>query len=303
MPTRKGVVEAVDARLPYLMIAPAIALIVGLVAYPIVWAVRLSLFAIPTYNLEDRTFVGLAHYRALLTDPLFYDVLVNTLVFVFASVIGQLGIGLGLALLLEDGWLRDEFARVFRGIYILPWATTGVIVAFSWTFMFEPRVGLVNEALRLVGMSEPPSWFQSVQWAMIAVIVANVWRGTPFSLIFQTSGLQSIPRHLFEAAAVGGASRLQTIRYVTIPQLRPFIVVNLILITLFTVTVFDIIFVMTGGGPLRATEVLSIHMYRTTFELGAFGRGSALAVILFGLNIGLVGLYLFALGGTEDLHR
>jgi len=289
---RERLAEAVDRRLPYVFLAPVLLLVVGLVAYPALWAVKLSLYEVAIVALDAQRFVGLANYADVLSDPLFATVLGNTVVFVGASVAGQVGIGLGLALLLDRAPLGERLTGLYRLSFVLPWATTGVIVAFSWQFTFDPQVGAVNTVLRGVGVSDPPTWLDSVRWAMVAVVVANVWRGVPFSLIFQTSGLQSIPDRLYEAAGVGGASPLQTARHVVGPLLRPFVAMNLLLVTLFTVNVFDIIFVMTGGGPLHATEVLSLHMYVTAFDAGQFGRANAIAVVLFAVNLVIVGLYL-----------
>lgn len=276
--------EAVDRRLPYLFLVPALVLVGTFVLYPAVWAVKLSLYEVSLLDLDAQAYVGLGNYQWAFSDPEFYEVLRNTALFVGASVAGQLGVGLGLALLLDRSWLDERLTRFFRAAFVLPWATTGVIVAYSWQFMFHPRLGLVNGFLRWVGVGDPPTWLHSVEWALVAVVVANVWRGLPFSVIFQSSGLQSIPPRLYEAARVGGATPLQTVRHVTLPLLRPFLAMNLLLVTLFTVNVFDIVYVMTGGGPLNATEVLALHMYDTAFEVGRFGRANALAVVLFAVN-------------------
>lgn len=284
--------DALDRRAPYVMLAPALLLLVAFFVYPVLWAFKLSLFEVSMHDLDAQTFVGLENYRTVLSDPLFSRVVWNTAAFVGASVVGQAGLGTLLAVVLDGSWPGRRLTEAFRAAYILPWATTGVIVAYSWTFMFDPRLGLVNATIRAFGVSDPPAWLQSVEWALVAVVVANVWRGVPFSLIFQTSGLRSVDRSLYDAAAVGGASRLQAVRHVTLPLLKPFVAMNLVLITLFTVNVFDLIFVMTGGGPLESTTVLSLHMYQTAFDLGRFGRANALAVILFVVNLSMVGLYL-----------
>lgn len=284
--------ERIDQNLPYLLVAPATILVVGLLVYPMASALRLSLFRVPITDVGAGTFVGLTNYRAVIADPVFAEVLANTVIFVGASVIGQVAIGLGLALALHGEWLPDVSTGMFRATFLLPWATTGVIVAYSWQFVFDGRLGLLNGGLRWLGVANPPAWLSSIQWAMAAVIVANVWRGVPFSLVFQTSGLESIRPNLYEAAAVGGASRIQTLRHVTLPLVAPFIAMNVILVILFTVNVFDIVFVMTGGGPLGTTEILSLYMYETAFELGRFGRANAVAVILLTLNLAMVGIYL-----------
>ena len=295
--------EAIDRRLPYLMLAPALALVVGVVAYPVLWAIKLSLYEVSVFALDSGAFVGLANYRSIFADPRFLEVVRNTAVFVAASVVGQFALGFGLAVALDGGRIGDRLAGVFRTTYVLPWAVTGVIVGYSWQFVFEPRVGLLNGSLRLLGVAAPPDWLGSVGWAMVAVVVANVWQGTPFSFVFLSSALQSVDDRLYEAAAVGGASRLQAIRHVTLPNLRPFVVMNLLLITLFTVNVFDVIFVMTGGGPLGSTEVLSLYMYETAFETGRFGLASALAVVLFAANAVAVGGYLVVLVRSRVIAR
>lgn len=289
-------VDVADRYAPYVLLAPAVGLLVAFLVYPVALALQLSLFEVRLVDLGEQTFVGLGNYAALLGSSTFHRVMWNTLAFVGASVLGQAGIGLLLAILLDGRWTGRRLTAAFRTTFLLPWATTGVIVAYSWMFMFDPRLGLVNAGLRAAGVASPPAWLGSVEWAMVALVVANVWRGVPFSLIFQTSGLQSIDRSLYDAAAVGGASRLATVRHVTLPLLRPFVLMNLVLVTLFTVNVFDLILVMTGGGPLESTTVLSLHMYETAFDLGRFGRANALAAVLFAINLATVAAYLAVLG-------
>lgn len=301
--TTERLYEAVDRRLPYLFVLPAVSLVVGLVVYPVVRALRLSLYEVRLVSLDTRAFVGLSNYADVFSDPVFGRVLANTAVFVGASVVGQVAVGLALALLLDRAWFEESVARWYRLAFVLPWATTGVVVAYSWQFTFHPQVGLVNTALRALGVANPPAWLDSIRWAMIAVVIATVWRGIPFSLILQTSGLRSIPTRLYEAADVGGADTLQTVRHVTLPLLGPFIVLNLVLVTLFTLNVFDIVYVMTGGGPLRTTEILSLYMYDTAFEAGAFGRANAVAVVLFAINVAIVAFTLYSFGASAGGRR
>lgn len=281
-----------DRWLPYLLVAPALALVVGLVAYPLVWAFVWSLSRVSIFELGSGTFVGLGNYRALMADPRFAHVVTNTATFVLASVVGQVGLGVVLALLLERSWLPRRLVRTLRASFVLPWAVSGVVVAYSWQFVYDARVGLLAELLRLGGVSTAPAWLSSVEWAMVAVIVANVWQGTPFSFVFLTSALAGVPRRLTEAATVGGASRWGTFRHATWPHLRPFLAMNLLLVTVFTVNTFELIYVLTAGGPLDATNVLAVHTYVTAFELGQFGRAAALTVILFGVNAVVVAGYL-----------
>jgi multiple sugar transport system permease protein len=293
--TRQRLLAAFDRHLPALMLVPAALLVVGTVAYPLAWAFHLSLHRMSIFELGAGTYVGLNNYRALLAEPRFGRVVANTAVFVAASVAGQFGLGLGLSLLLDREWLSGRLARSLRATYLLPWAVAGVVVAYSWQFVYDPRVGLLAGLLGTVGV-ESPAWLSNVELAMVAVVVANVWQGTPFSLVFMTSALRSVPGRLREAAAVGGATRSQALRHVTLPHLRPFVAMNLLLITVFTVNTFDLIYVMTGGGPLDATEVLAVYTYDVAFDLGRFGLAAALAVVLFAVNAVAVAGYLFVLG-------
>lgn len=282
----------VDRWFPVLLVAPALLLVAGLVAYPLAWAFVWSLSRVSVFQLDGGTFVGLGNYRALAADPRFGHVLVNTAAFVLASVVGQVGLGLGLAVALDRSWLPRRLARTLRTSFIVPWAVSGVVVAYSWRFVYDPRVGLLAGLLRLAGVMTVPAWLSSVEWALAAIVVANVWQGTPFSFVFLTSALTGVPRRLGEAAAVGGASRWRTFRHATWPHLRPFLAMNLFLVAVFTVNAFELIYVLTGGGPLDATTVLAVHTYETAFELGQFGRAAALTVVLFGVNAVLVAGYL-----------
>lgn len=292
---RQRLLAALDRRLPYLMLVPAGLLVAGTVAYPLAWAVQLSFYEVSIFELGAGTFVGLDNYRALLADPRFGRVLANTAIFVAASVVGQFGLGLALSLLLDREWPSGRLAAALRATYLLPWAVAGVVVAYSWQFVYDPRVGLLAGLLGRVGVASP-AWLSNVELAMVAVVVANVWQGTPFSLVFMTSALRSVPGRLAEAASVGGATPWATFRYVTLPYLRPFVAMNLLLITVFTVNAFDLIYVMTGGGPLDATEVLAVYTYEVAFDLGRFGLAAALAVVLFAVNAVAVAGYLFVLG-------
>lgn len=280
-----------DRWLPALLLTPAVGLVALLVAYPLAWTSWLSVHAV-TGAFETGQWVGLDHYRALAGDPEIWRATRNTLVFVGASVLGQVGLGLGLAAVLDRATLPERLRGTFRAVYLVPWATTGVVVAYSWQFVYAPRVGLLNGALRALGWAQPPAWLQQVEWAMAALVVANVWRGAPFAMAFLGSGLARIPSSQYEAAAVGGAGRLDVWRHVVWPGVRPFVVVVLVLAAVFTVGVFDLVFVMTGGGPLGTTEVLSLTLYEATFEEGALGRGLALAMVLVGANLAIAWLAL-----------
>ena len=215
-----------------------------------------------------------------------------TLIFVFFSVILQVGFGLALALLLHLKWLKAKI--FFRNVFLLPWVTAGVVCGFSWKFLFNQTVGVLNFLLTLVGIA-PQAWLSDPRLVLPSIIFANIWKGTTYSLLIQLAGLQSIPDELYEVALVDGASKLQSLRYITIPMLVPFLFINLVTETGDTFHVFDRIYAMTGGGPLHSTELLSIFMYRNAFVYGNLGVGAAVAVfeLMVGLAFALAYIFIF----------
>lgn len=164
-------------------------------------------------------------------------------------------IGLELAVLLNIPWLKGR--NIFRNVYMMPWITAGIIVGYTWSFLFEPRAGILNYLLSMVNLPSQ-SWAADLKLALPSIIIANVWRGVPYSLILQTAGLQSINTELYDAAVVDGANPVQILTRITIPLIREFILLNFILDTGLTFHVFDTIFAMTIGGPLHRTETFSI---------------------------------------------
>jgi multiple sugar transport system permease protein len=165
------------------------------------------------------------------------------------------------------------------------------MVGYTWSFLFEPRAGILNYVLSLASLPSQ-SWTADPKLALPAIIVANIWRGVPYAIILQTAGLQSINTELYDAARVDGASSLQMVTRIIIPLIKPFILLNLILDTGTTFHVFDTIFAMTGGGPLHRTETFSIFMYYRAFKFGEIGRGSAIGMLLLIISIGLAIIYM-----------
>jgi len=274
----------------YLFITPLYICVILFLIYPMLDTIVSAFFDIRLVNIAKRTFVGFKNFQTIFSqqNPNFVtDIMRITLVFVFFSVILQVGFGLGLALLLHLKWLKLKI--FFRNVFLLPWVTAGVVCGFSWKFLFNQAVGVLNYLLILVNIP-PQAWLSDPRLVLPAIIFANIWKGTTYSLLIQLAGLQSIPDELYEVALVDGASKLQSLRYITIPMLVPFLFINLVTETGDTFHVFDRIYAMTGGGPLHSTELLSIFMYRNAFIYGDLGVGAAAAV--FELLVGL----LFALG-------
>ncbi len=253
----------------------------------------MSLHEVRLASLNRQTFVGLKNYLKIFTfqgPGFFTQVLPATFYFVVGSMAGQLGFGLAMALLVNQEWVRGK--GIFRAIFILPWVTSAIVIAISWRFMYEPRLGVLNHLLVLSGVTNLPSWLNDLNLVMPCLIVANVWHGTAFSFTLQTAGLQSIPYELYEAATVDGAGAGQKFRFITFPLIRPFLMINLVLISMYTVNFFDLIYAMTNGGPLYKTEVIAVFLYHQAFEYGHMGTGAAVAVLILIINLLLTVLYM-----------
>jgi ABC-type sugar transport system permease subunit len=235
-------------------------------------------------------FVGLANYLQAAQDPLFRQVFGQTLYFVIASLALELAIGLGLALLLH----RSFYGRnMVRGLILLPWMLSPVVAAFSWAWLLNDAYGLVNYLLVQGGLIQTPrSWLGTVGLAMPAVILVDVWRETPFVTVVLLAGLQSIPSEVREAARVDGASAIRAFLHVTLPLLRPSILVALLMRTMMAVRLFELVFVMTKGGPASSTEVLATYTYREAFLNFNMGYASSLAVVILLVSLAMSLVYI-----------
>lgn len=276
----------------YAFLLPLLAIYLMLMVYPLVRGVVWSMQDFSLAELaggQEIEFVWFENYVRLLNDTTFWrKVLPNTVYFVVGSVAVQIVCGIALAIILNQPFIMGQ--RFIRSLILLPWVTANVVVAYSWVFIYDSRVGLANQFLIQLGL-DPVSWLTNRSLVMPAIILANVWRGTAFAMLIHTSGLQSISEDLYEAASIDGAGNWQMIRNITLPLLRPFTLLNLLYATMATLNVFDLIFVMTGGGPLNNSSVASLYMYDQSFIQGRFGYGAAISVVLLIINIVVTILY------------
>jgi len=268
-----------DAWVGYLFVLPLVVLVLALVGYPLVSAVYVSLTE--KYVGYAPRFVGLKNYADLTRDAVFHKVVWNSAVFTVVSVAVKLVIGLGMALSLHRALAAR---RLVRGILLLPWVVPTVITALAWHWMFDALRGFINVTLQGLGlMGAPIAWLGQPATAMLAVITVNIWRGFPFFGVSLLAGLQAIPRELYEAAAVDGASPLQCFLRVTLPGLRPVIFVTTLISTIFTLNDFNIVYVMTRGGPGIATHVLATYTYEVGFQALRWGKAVAVSMYLMPL--------------------
>ena len=249
---------------------------------PIVFSLGLAFMSWDGAN--QISWVGLDNFRGLLEDDTFNIALKNTLWYVGGTVPLTMVCSLGLAVLLNQP-IRGR--NIFRTIYFFPYVGSLVAVAVVWNMLFFPSAGPVNELLRTLGVENPPRWSASVEWAMPTVVMASVWRGMGYYMVIYLAALQGIPSILYEAAEIDGANAWQKFRYITVPMLTPATFFISIMLTISSFKVFDLILVMTNGGPGRATNVLVIHTYNTAFRQFKFGYSSAIAMVLFALVMGI----------------
>ena len=245
---------------------------------PMVFSLGLALTSWDGAN--QVSWVGLQNFKDLLDDSTFRISLENTLWYVGGTVPLTMVCALGLAVLLNQP-IRGR--NLFRTIYFFPYVASLVAVAVVWNMLFFPSAGPVNEFLRALGVANPPRWSASVDWAMPTVIMASIWRNMGYYMIIYLAALQGIPSILYEAAAIDGANAWQKFRYVTVPMLTPATFFISIMLTITSFKVFDLILVMTNGGPGRATNVLVMHTYNTAFRQFKFGYSSAIAMVLFAM--------------------
>ncbi len=268
-----------DELLAYSFLWPSLLILVALLIYPLIDVVRLSFY---DSNLQRETFVGLGNYQALLNDPLFWSAFLNTVLFTAGSVILHLVIGLGLALLLNAP-INYGFRTFARGVLIVPWLLAPTVAGMIWVLMLAP-FGIVNGFLTTLGILDPNapiSWLGDTSTALGSVTAMNVWRAFPFFMVMLLAGLQAVPQHLYEAAEIDGASMLRQFWHITLPQLRSVITTIVLLDSIWTFRAFDPVYVMTGGGPAHASEVLATAIYFDGFQKLKFGYASAEAIVMF----------------------
>ncbi|OAA29476.1 sugar ABC transporter permease [Kosmotoga arenicorallina S304] len=264
----------------FIMIIPAFVLLILFVYFPIV---KGGVVAFQNYNLFDLTnvhFIGLDNFKAVITDRNFnfWRICLNTVLWIFVSLFFQFVLGFGLALL-----MRKPFKG--RGIYsalvFYPWAVSGFAIGLVWAWMFNGQFGMINDLLMRLGIINNNIGFLSdPKFAMMSVIIANVWYGVPFFAIMLLAALQSVPKELYEAAEIDGATKLRQLFDVTIPYIKPTIISTTLLRTMWIMNFPEIIYGMTGGGPANSTNILATLMINKIYKFYDYGQGAAIGFII-----------------------
>ena len=274
-------------KIHYLFILPALIYIIIFGVYPTVHNIILSLkdVSLITYIRGSSQFVGLSNYIKVLQDPVFHRTLINTIIFTALSIFFQMLIGFLLALLFHHDF---PLKGLLQSLIMIPWVIPIIVSGSFFKWLFSDN-GMLNNFLASLGMiREPIRWITSESLAIFSLTLANIWLGIPFNFILLYTGIQEIPEELYESAEIDGASGFQKVLYITLPLLKPVIVTTLTLGCIFTIKVFDLVWIVTKGGPGDASHLFSSLSYSLAFDRFQFGESAAVLIIMLLIVIGLV---------------
>ncbi|MBF4571809.1 sugar ABC transporter permease [Herbiconiux sp. VKM Ac-1786] len=285
-----------DRFVPVAMLAPITVVSAVVIGFPILFVIAESFFDVNPSRHAGWEFAGLENYFAIAQDAEIGPVLLNSAVWTFGSVALQFVLAFAAALVVREA-LQGRAWAWLRAAYIIPWATPIIVGAMAWRWLYQPQFGLVNSVLQQIGLGDfAHAWLSDPATALGAVMVTNVWRGFPFIMVMLLSGMAAIPEEVYEAAKVDGAGAMQRVFWITLPMLRPVILLSTLMSLIWTFNNFGLIYVMTGGGPDGASDILTTFVYKNAFERFDFGYASALSVFLFVIVSAGSLLYVRALG-------
>lgn len=274
-------------------LAPLIAYLLIFYAYPLYRNIELSLhdYTARAFVLGNAEFVGPANYVDVISSDRFLLALGNTAVFTFVSIAAQYTIGLGLAVFFRNNF---RLSGVLRALFLVPWLLPLIVSGSTWSWLLNSDHGIVNSVLEAFGIGQI-NWLTSPDWALVSVVIANIWLGVPFNLVILYSGLKNIPDNLYEAAAIDGAGAWQQFWRVTFPLLRPVSAITLLLGFIYTLKVVDVVWIMTTGGPGDASTTLAVWSYREAFGTGQpdFSPAATIGNLLIVIALAFGGLYLY----------
>ena len=275
--------ERSDAKLAAVLITPTLLLVIGVVAYPLIYSFVMSFGDVEFANIKDYDFVGVSQYVKTFTDPEFIDAIQVSAKFVFFTVLVKLVLGTLIAVMLKEKFVGRSIARA---LIIIPWATPFVVVGLMWKWMLHSKVGVINFFLQRLGIIQDYIPFLSSRtFAMPFVIVADVWQGTPFFVIIILAGLQTIPEDLYEAAHMDGAGGIKAFFSITLPLIRFPMFISTILGTIFAINSFDLFFVLTKGGPGNITTNATLFGWNNAFKFYHLSYASAISYVILMISM------------------
>lgn len=288
-----------EQQLALLFIAPTVLTLLALIGWPIVYSLSLSFHEVAVVGgkMEQR-YAGLENYLNLLRDSRFQLALIQTVIFTVARVTAVMIISLVLALFLNQATFGAE---LFKRLFLLPWALSFVVNALMWGWIYHGSYGLLNAILLRLGLIDQYHvWLANPHEAMVVIIFASVWKAVPFATLMTLAALKTVPEELMDAAKVDGAGAWARFRHITLPWIKPVTLVLLVIETMWSLKAFDIIWILTKGGPMDRTMILNVFAYQQTWQFFKFGYGSAAAYIVTGIILLLTVAYFKLLHGFED---
>jgi len=295
--TKANTLRRQESRLAVFLSAPAMLFLACMLFFPLFWGISMS-FTDKSIG-SDPNFIGLANYLSLLKNKDFYQALRNTLVYTGLAIAGKLIFGVVLALLLN---MKFRGRNLVRALFLIPWTLPNLVAMLNWRWIYNSAGGALNAILLGLGVIEKNvAWLSTVSFVLIGVVIANVWRGTPFFGITILSKLQTIPSDLYEAASIDGANAFQKFIYVTLPEIKDVILLTSLISTIWTMNEFDTVWLMTGGGPANRTLIMSVFSYKTAMQKLQIGNAVAVSVLMMPLLLILIALVTkYSVKNTRD---
>lgn len=283
-------------RFGLLMLMPAVVIMVVFVAYPVLSTIWSSFTNAKIQNLNPE-FVGMDNYVKAFKDPLVKSSLVFTVGFTVIATSLETVLGMMLALIMNR---KFKGQGLVRAIILIPWAIPTIVSGMMWQFMFAEGYGIINQLLLKSGMIEASiPWLTNARWSFLAIVIADTWKTSPYMSLMLLSGIQTIPVELYESASIDGANAWNKFRYITLPLLKPVLMVSLLFRTVQSFRIYDLICALTNGGPANSTQSLTMYTVKTYFNFGNTGYGAALAMLTFAVS--MVIALLFADGMKEKM--
>ena len=275
-----------NTRFAYAVDSPLVIYLAAVLIYPLLWGLYIS-FTSKTIG-GPANFTGLKNYQKLLGDPEYRRSIMNTVVFTALSIAFKTFFGMLMALALNQ---KFKGRNLVRALLMIPWTLPNIVVVYNWRWIFNPSGGIANHILKSLHLIDKDLvWFGTAGLALFTVVVANVWRGTPFFGVSILAKLQTIPEDYYEAAELDGAGIMQKFRYITFPEVKDVTLLSMLMSMIWTINEFETIWLMTGGGPNGATEVMNVYSYKTAMRSMMLGRGIAVSVLAMPVLMILIGI-------------
>lgn len=283
---------------PYILMLPSLIVIFGVFLYPMIYSAVMSLNRIDL-STDTWSFAGVGNYINIFKDKYFVSSVGRTIVFTIITVAWEIVIGTLIAVLLNQKFKGRGFVR---GIMILPWALPTVVNAIMWKWIFNANYGILNAILEQAGViDEYQIWLGSELSAFICIVIANIWKETPYVVLLTIAALSGIDDTLYEAARVDGCGGIKAFFYITLPSIKPTVLILTVTKTIWAFQTFDLVYIMTAGGPGKSTELLTYYIYRNTFKFLDFGSGAAMSYILMAVTFVLSYLYIKTLSKNNEV--